>query len=114
DPATRLKNLLDAFVDHTAFTSICEQNFSAGLTQMGEVLRRAIGSPCVEAQLADAKPKTAGLQVDCVVEDLIGASAIEIKACDADLSARPCWRLEADPATCVGFQNLKLVVQRDT
>jgi hypothetical protein len=121
DPATRLMDLLDAFWNkapddppvNPAFTKICQQDLSVGLVQTGELFRKAIGSPCVDALLADAKPKTTGLQVDCVVEDLVGASAIEIKSCEADLTARPCWRLESDPATCTGFQNLRLVVQRD-
>jgi hypothetical protein len=113
DPAVRLKGFLDGFPDRSALTSICERDLSGGLVQVAEVFRRSIGSPCVEAMLADAKPDTAGLQADCVVEDLVGASAIEIPSCEANLSARPCWRLEPDAATCTGFLNLKLVVQRE-
>jgi hypothetical protein len=112
DPAVRLRGFLDGFPDRSAFTSICERDLSGGLVRVAEVFRRSIGSPCVETVLADAKPGTGGFQADCVVEDLIGASAIEIEACEANLSARPCWRLEPDPATCTGFLNLKLVVQR--
>jgi hypothetical protein len=113
DPAVRLQGFLDGFPDRSAFTSICQRDLSGGLVQLAEVFRRAIGSPCVEATLADVRPGTAGLQADCIVEDLIGASAIEIASCEEDLTARPCWRLEADAATCQGFLNLKLVVQRD-
>jgi hypothetical protein len=113
DPAVRLKGFLDGFPERSAFTSICERDLSGGLVQVAEVFRRSIGSPCVETPLADARPGTAGLQASCIVEDLIGASAIEIPSCEANLSARPCWRLEPDAETCKGFLNLKLVVQRD-
>jgi hypothetical protein len=112
DPPVRLPEFLDSFTDRSAFTSICQRDLSAGLVQMGELIRKAIGSPCVDAMLADVK-KSAGLQVDCVVEDLVGATSLEIKSCEADVSARPCWRLDVDPVTCTMYQNLKLVVQRD-
>jgi hypothetical protein len=113
DPGVRLKSLIDEFPDRSALTTICQRDLLAGLAQLGDLFRKAIGSPCVTAELADAKPKAEGLQVDCVVEDVIGASAIEIASCEADLAARPCWRLEADPATCTTGLNLKMVVQRD-
>jgi len=113
DPAVRLQDLITGFPDRSAFTPVCDRDLSNGLTQLAELFRRAIGSPCIQETLADAKSKT-GLQADCVVEDLIGPNAIEIKACDADLSARPCWRLESDAADCsTAFLNLKLVVQRE-
>ena len=113
DPGTRLKSLFDEFPDRSARTSICERDLSGGLVQLADLFRQAIGNPCVTAELADAKPKTAGLQADCVVEDVIGASVIEVASCDGNLTARPCWRLEADPATCTSGLHLKLVVQRD-
>ncbi len=113
DPAVRISGFIAGFPDRSAFTSICERDLSGNLVQLAEVFRRSIGSPCVETALADSRPGTAGLQAQCVVEDLVGASAIEIESCESNLSARPCWRLEADPATCKGFLNLKLVVQRD-
>ncbi len=113
DPAIRLGSFLDGFQGRSGLTSICERNLSTGLVQLAEVFRKAIGSPCVEAQPADADPETTGLQTDCVVEDVVGANVIEIESCERDPSARPCWRLEADPALCTASLNLKLVVQRD-
>jgi hypothetical protein len=115
DPGARLQALLDGFPDRSAFTSICQRDLSAGLGQFGLLFQRAIGTPCVGVPLQDVKPKTDGLQTDCLVEDLVGASAIEIPSCDAKPSARPCWGLETDPTGCAGgFAGLKLVVQRST
>jgi hypothetical protein len=113
DPAIRLKSFLDGFQGRSGLTSICERDLSTGLVQLAEVFRKALGSPCVDAELADANPETAGLQANCVVEDVVGANAIEIESCERNLTARPCWRLEADPALCTELLNLKLVVQRD-
>jgi hypothetical protein len=113
DPAARLEAFLGGFPNRSAPTTICQTALSSGLVQFAELFRKSLGSPCVEAQIADVKPDVAGLQADCLVEDLVGASAIEIAACEANPSARPCWRLEADPAMCTSFSNLKLVVQRD-
>jgi hypothetical protein len=113
DPAVRIEDFLRGFPDRSALTTICQSALSGGLVQLGELFRRSLGGPCVEAVIADTKPETAGLQADCIVEDLVGASAIEIRSCETNPSARPCWRLEADPAICTSFSNLKLVVQRD-
>jgi len=35
DPAIRLKAFLDPFADHAAFSSICEQDLSSAMLQIG-------------------------------------------------------------------------------
>jgi hypothetical protein len=114
DPPVRLQSFLEGFEQRSARTPICQRDLSGGLVQLADLFRRAIGSPCVEQPLADVEPRRAGLQPDCLVEDLVGADAIEIDACEERPMARPCWRLEADATGCKGFMNLKLVIQRDT
>jgi hypothetical protein len=113
DPAARLRTFLAGFPDRSSFTTICQQDLTVGLVQIAELFRRSLGDPCVLSPLADVDLNAAGLQPDCVVEDLAGASVTVIPPCAASPSARPCWRLEADAATCNGFMNLKLVVDRN-
>jgi hypothetical protein len=113
DPAARLEQLVNGFGERSALKSICDRDLSSALLKIVEVFRKASSNPCVEVELADADPRVAGLQADCAVEDVVGANVVEIASCDANLSARPCWRIEADPATCPSLLNLKLVVQRD-
>jgi hypothetical protein len=112
DPAVRLRTFLAGFPDRSASTTICQQDLTGGLGQLAELLRRSVGDPCVLDPLADTDLNAAGLQPDCVVEDLAGASATVIPPCAASPGAQPCWRLVADAATCTGFMNLKLVVDR--
>jgi hypothetical protein len=116
DPAVRLRSFVDGFPDRSAAPTICQEDLSGGLREIGNVLLRAMGHPCVEVPLADADRSTAGLQADCVVEDELGDVRQPLDACEARPDARPCWRLEADPAACGASPppHLKLVVQRDT
>ncbi len=114
DPAARLRDLLDEFPDRSELATICQPNLSTSLARIGDLFRRSLGTGCVEAPLADVDPGTAGLQVDCVVEDLVGSAATAVASCEASPGARPCWQLETDAAACGSAPppNLKLVVQR--
>ncbi|HWU87564.1 MAG TPA: hypothetical protein VN253_09835 [Kofleriaceae bacterium] len=112
DPAVRLQAFLDEFPDRSMSSTVCKQDLSAGVKGIGDLIGRVIGSPCVAAQLADAKPDEPGLQVDCVVEDVVGTTATKLEPCDA--GAQPCWKLEADAASCSGPGNLKLAVARSS
>jgi hypothetical protein len=116
DPAVRLRSFLGSFPDRAAAPTICEEDLSGGLGEIGNVLLRAMGHPCVEAELADTRPGTPGLQADCVVEDELGDVLQPIEACEVSRDARPCWQLEADPVACGASPppHLKLVVERDT
>ena len=111
DPAVRLHGLLGEFPDRSTFAPVCQQDLSGGVAKIGGLLARAIGSPCVDGVLADADPAAQGVQLDCIVEDLVGAAATKIDQCDASERA-PCWKLEEDAASCVASGNLKLVVVR--
>jgi hypothetical protein len=113
DPAIRLRSFLDGFEGRSGFTPICERDLSGGLVQLAEVFRKGIGDPCIDKVFVDQEPKKAGVQADCVVEDLVGASVIEIESCEEKPTARPCWRIETDESCTITGQNLRLVVQRD-
>jgi hypothetical protein len=111
DPGVRMQTFLEQFPNRSALTSICQQDLSGGLGVIEQVLRRAIGSSCVSVALRDVDPVQAGLQVDCIVEDVVGAVATRIEPCGATGPAT-CWRLEANPTSCTAADNLELVVTR--
>jgi hypothetical protein len=119
DPAARMRDLFSRFPDRERFTSICGPEHAPGVVQIAELLRRAIGTGCVEDRLVDTDPAAAGVQADCVVEDVVGegetAKVTRIEACEAKPEARPCWLLEQDLARCAAAPapHLGLVVERD-
>ena len=100
DPGPRLEAFRAGFGDRGVLTTICRADFTESVTPIAELLRRSMGSACVEAALADAAPEVPGAQPDCVVEDVTGAGVEIVAACAAGAGARPCWRLEEDPAGC--------------
>jgi hypothetical protein len=111
DPGVRLKAFFDLFPERAAYTTICKPDLSDGLDQIGQLIVRAAGSPCVEAALFDVDPDQPGPQVDCVVEDVVGAQSTPIAAC-GPVPSSPCWRIEPDTINCPSSDHLKLVVDR--
>ena len=108
DPGVRIQQFLSEFPNRNASTTICQQDLSGGLGQIGQLVGQSIGSPCIARQLADADPNTPGLLPDCVVEDLVGSTVTKIPEC----GNAPCWRFETDAATCTVGDHLKLVIDR--
>jgi hypothetical protein len=113
DPAPRMSDFLDNFEERSARPSICEADLSGGTGEIADLLRRAMGSACVAGRLADVNPKLEGQQLDCFVYDDVSGATSTFGACADDPAARPCWRLEEDPALCKSGSRLKLVVERD-
>jgi len=111
DPGVRMKAFFDAFPNRASFTSVCQPDLSVSLEQLGALVTRAVGTPCVGSPLADVDPKTAGLQVDCIVEDVVGANATVIPKCSSP-DTPPCWRLDTDAANCPMLDHLKLTIVR--
>jgi hypothetical protein len=108
DSAVRLKSLLDLFPDANTWSTICKTDLSAALTLTAEVVGRAIGSPCITADLADVDPGTPGDQYDCVVEDHVKSNVTVVPAC----GSATCWRLETDVVNCPLAGHAKLVIER--
>jgi len=96
DPAPRLHALVSHFTNRGELATICGADYTDSVTRIAELLRRSMGSACVEASLADMSTA----QRDCVVEDVAPTRVDEIAPCDEAVGARPCWRLEADPKAC--------------
>jgi len=113
DPGVRIQSLLDLFPQRSLAPTICQQDLSGGLADIGDLIASTTGSPCVPTPLADIDPGMPGIQVDCIVEDLVGGAVTPIAPCDAAETAT-CWKVQADPASCPSAQNLKLVVVRSS
>jgi len=105
DPPTRLQFFLDQFPNRSTSTTICQQDLSGGLQLIAQLLKAAIGDPCIEGTLADVDPNTPGDQFDCqvsYVNNFGKPNAVEtvLPECDAGLTTKPCWHLILDRTKC--------------
>lgn len=123
DPSTRLVQFLNEFPNRNTFQTICQQDLSGALTQIAQLLRTVIGTPCIEGNLADVDPETPGPQYDCSVSDVRNygkANQTEsvLPQCnnDADPAAstnKPCWSIQTDQMNCTAAPHLTLKIERD-
>ena len=115
DPATRLKFFLDQFPNRSTFTTICQPDLSQGLQQIAQLLKTALGNPCIEGKLK--------MPIDCSVSDVTNylkpnQTEVILPKCNADTGTpanTPCWRISADATKCPSPQypdHLILDVQR--
>lgn len=110
DPGIRIESLFDLFPDRASFGSICAVDTRSSLDAYGEMILRAMGSPCINVNLFDTNNELPGIQPDCNVEDFVGDESVFVPDC---LDAPPtCWRLVVDQVLCPNADHLKLVVNR--
>jgi hypothetical protein len=120
DPPIRLKFFLDQFPNRSTFASICQNDLSGALQQIGELLKTVIGDPCIEGKLADVDPSTDEPDYDCSVSTVTnpnGANRLETimaKCPDGGGAATdpPCWSLVKDPVKCPLSENFTLKIER--
>jgi hypothetical protein len=117
DPSIRMLQLFDGFPNRSTFNTICQQDLSGSLTQIAQLLRTVIGSPCIEGNLADVDPDTAGDQYDCSVSDVANygkanQSETVLPQCNDAKSNKPCWEIIPDPMNCKEGSQLTLKIQR--
>lgn len=112
-PAVRLAELISSFGDRGRFYSICQSDYSAALTDIGQTLFNAL-SPCLEGKVdpADADPHNPGTQLQCTVTEVVttdtsGETSAAMPACQmqdattpAPGGARPCWWIDQNTTTC--------------
>jgi len=112
-PAVRLGSFIKNFGDRGKFYTVCQGDYSAALTDIGNTLFNAI-SPCLEGPVdpADADPKNPGTQLQCTVSEVLNAGttkevATAMPTCqmqDATTPAtgtpQPCWWVRQNPASC--------------
>lgn len=123
DPSVRLVEFLNQFPNRNTYSTICQQDLSGALTQIAELLRTVIGSPCIEGNLADVDPETPGEQYDCSVSDVLNfgkANQTEtvLPPCNnatdpASSTNKPCWSIQTDMMNCASEPHLTLKVERN-
>jgi hypothetical protein len=121
DPAVRLAAFLDAFPQRGTRTTICNDDLSGGLIQIAERMASTLQLACIDGQLTDTEPGVAGIQPDCVVSDVLGPGAGQMRTvvppCNdtttpASSSNVPCWHAERTPACSATPTGLTLVIER--
>ena len=130
----RLKKFIDSFGANGAHFSICNNDFSPAMTQIGNAIVHAMSPGCVPDRLVDTDPSTPGIQPGCQVVDklpcTLGANGclatgyaetplpecidptlgFPLNPADPQLnnipdSARPCWYLDYDLSPVTGCPN---------
>jgi hypothetical protein len=110
-PSIRLSEFLANFGDHGLFQSVCQSDYTAALTAVGNLLFKAV-SPCLEGTLntADSDPNNPGTQIDCTVSDVQNLNTAmqtssALTACKMlsegmpdPASPTPCWYTKANAA----------------
>jgi len=114
-PPVRIQKFLQAFPERNTFTTICNDSLSDALQQIANLLKTAIGNPCIEKELADRNPTLPDLQPECSVVDVINpdsdsrsetvipacSTVIQTGAtCDAGSVPTPCWCIHPDATQC--------------
>jgi hypothetical protein len=122
DPPIRLKSFLDQFPNRSTFASICQNDLSGGLQQIGDLLKTVIGDPCIEGKLADTDPSTPDkLDYDCSVSSVTNPTAanrtetIMARCAEGSTGAAtdpPCWHLLLDLASCPNSDHYTLKIER--
>jgi hypothetical protein len=106
----RIKAFLDEFPpDKTLAFSICEPDFSQSMQLIGEAIRIALGTLCINQKLLDTDLTTQGVQADCRVVQRIPTSkdgpirleeSTAMPRCDQSNGQRPCWKVTRSELKC--------------
>lgn len=119
DPPVRIQFFLDQFPERSTSTTICQADLSGGLQQIGELVKAAVGDPCIESpNLHDRDPATPGIQPECSVSSILNfgkANAMEtiLPECTGSVTTN-CWHIIQDTAACPMPPNLILKVEFST
>jgi hypothetical protein len=101
-PTVRMRAFLDAFPQRSTWQNICnydpavnDVNLTGALVQIATLLKKVIGSPCLDGNLA--------MPLDCKVSDVRNLNQdnqedIPIPSCDD--SGPPCWSAPEDREQC--------------
>jgi hypothetical protein len=106
-PGFRIQAFLDAFPERNFTTTICNDNLTDAMQEIGNIIKVAVGSPCIDRALADRNPNIDGVQPECSVADVINPddeppTRVEsiIPSCDGNGNTPPCWRFIQDAVQC--------------
>jgi hypothetical protein len=77
----RLKKFIDAFGDNGKIFSICNNDFTEAMTQIGVAVAHWSRIGCVDYPLVDVDPDTTGVQPDCVARMRVACDAPGVGSC---------------------------------
>jgi hypothetical protein len=97
DPPIRIKAFLDSFPNRNTFATLCQPDLTGGLQQVAQLLKTALGNPCIEGKLK--------MPIDCSASDVTNylkpnQTETVIPQCDATASKTPCWRVVVNAMKC--------------
>jgi hypothetical protein len=113
-PAVRLASFIINFGDRGRFYTVCQDDYSAALADIGNTLFNAI-SPCLEGPVdpTDVDARRPGIQPQCTVTEVLNAGtdmevATLMPACEmqdattpvAREDKEPCWWVDMNPTSC--------------
>jgi hypothetical protein len=117
DPSIRINSLINAAAHHSV-SSICDDDYSGALQNLGNQIASQLGLGCIGSKLP-SDPQSPGQYLsNCIVTDVTQAngtsSTFNIPKCTAPPSSWPCWRVETKPG-CAGRspQGLGLTIDRN-
>ena len=116
-PAIRMQHFLDATKHGGEVSSLCGARPLDALTDTARRLRKAMGTHCLDGDLIDIDPDTAGLQFECRVYDRSpDGRSTEIPRCENPYhpdrsSSDPCYAIKTGPAACGDFRPHQLALQ---
>ena len=105
DPPIRLSFFLSQFPNRSTQVTICQEDLSGGLQLIGELLKAAIGNPCITGNLA--------VPFDCTVSYVNNfgqENQQETVLPQCGTGPEPCWEIIVDAAQCPGGNNQILKV----
>lgn len=118
---------LSAFVDEFGVNglkfSICEQDFSRSMKQIGDTFAKRVQNLCLTSKLVDMDTTLAGVQPDCrVVYGTLNSQGVFVEdtnvipQCDASEADTkqpeyPCWKLTFDASKCADLGQLMNVIR---
>ena len=111
-PPIRLAAWLRNFPNRNSQTSICSATLQDALRNIAELLRIAIGNPCLTRGISDRDASTAcdpatgtGCEYECSVMDVRNPNSDNreeqvIPSCAQNGNMTPCWKIVQDDAQC--------------
>ncbi len=115
-PAVRLQSFLGE-AGGGELSSLCGDSPLDALSGTARTLRKTLGTHCLDGDLLDVDPDTAGLQPDCHVYDQYpDGSRMALPQCSSPYrpgaSTRvPCYAIKTGPAECGDFMPHQLALQ---
>ena len=117
DPSVRINAVVRSAQNHS-LASICDNDYTAALTNVGKLIISQLSDCCLPARLPDSAVMASGVVADCTVEDVTqnadgSTTSTAVPRCTTPPVETPCWRVEKK-ATCAGIspQTLGLTVER--